>query len=76
MEKFEKRFKEADPNINPEVLKKMVDTRVKEELAAGVQTIQPINKSASAFVKPYFEISIFFSSSISSGVIYLILIYL
>lgn len=38
--KFEKRFKEADPDINPEVLKKMVDSRVKEELAAGVQTIQ------------------------------------
>jgi len=39
-EKFEKRFKTADPDIRPEVLKKLVDTRLQEELSAGVQTIQ------------------------------------
>ena len=39
-EKFEKRFKTADPDIKPEVLKKLVDARLQEELSAGVQTIQ------------------------------------
>ena len=39
-EKFEKRFKTADPDIKPDVLKKLVDARLKEELSAGVQTIQ------------------------------------
>ena len=39
-DKFTKKFKEADPNIDPKVLEKMVDARLKEELAAGVQTIQ------------------------------------
>ena len=39
-EKFEKRFKTADPDISPEVLKKLVDARLQEELSAGVQTIQ------------------------------------
>ena len=39
-EKFEKRFKEVDPNIKPDILKKLVDVRLKEELSAGVQTIQ------------------------------------
>ena len=38
--KFEKRFKESDPDIKPDVLKKLVDARLKEELSAGVQTIQ------------------------------------
>jgi len=38
--KFEKRFKTADPDIKPEVLEKLVDARLKEELSAGVQTIQ------------------------------------
>lgn len=39
-EKFERKFKEADPNISDETLKKLVDIRLKEELSAGVQTIQ------------------------------------
>ena len=39
-EKFERRFKEADPNMDKAVLDKLVDIRLKEELAAGVQTIQ------------------------------------
>ncbi len=39
-EKFERKFKEADPNISDNTLKKLVDIRLKEELSAGVQTIQ------------------------------------
>ena len=39
-EKFIKRFKTADPDIKQDVLDKLVDARLKEELSAGVQTIQ------------------------------------
>ena len=39
-EKFERQFKTANPNLDCETLKKMVDMRLKDELASGVQTIQ------------------------------------
>jgi len=39
-EKFTKRFLDADPNMDKAVLEKLVNARLKEELAAGVQTIQ------------------------------------
>ena len=38
--KFIKQFKEADPDISEKTLEKLVNKRVKDELAAGVQTIQ------------------------------------
>lgn len=39
-EKFERQFKSANPNLDNETMKKMVDMRLKDELASGVQTIQ------------------------------------
>ena len=38
--KFIKQFKEAAPDISEKTLEKLVNKRVKDELAAGVQTIQ------------------------------------
>lgn len=38
--KFEKQFKETLPNLSDADLKMLVDKRLKEELTAGVQTIQ------------------------------------
>lgn len=39
-EKFIRQFKTAVPDISEDELKKLVDARVKEELSAGVQTMQ------------------------------------
>ena len=39
-EKFIRQFKAAVPDISEDELKKLVDARVKEELSAGVQTMQ------------------------------------
>ena len=39
-EKFERQIKETDPSLSNSSVKKLVERRVKDELAAGVQTIQ------------------------------------
>ena len=39
-EKFERHIREADPTLSDSSVKKLVDRRLQEELAAGVQTIQ------------------------------------
>ena len=39
-QKFEKMFREADPSLSEQSIKKLVDARLKEELKSGVQTIQ------------------------------------
>lgn len=39
-EKFEKQTRESDASLSDESVKKIVDRRLKEELSAGVQTIQ------------------------------------
>ena len=39
-QKFEKQTRESEPNLSDESVKKIVDRRLKEELSAGVQTIQ------------------------------------
>ena len=39
-EKFERQFKNANPNIDECTLKTLVDMRLKDELSSGVQTIQ------------------------------------
>lgn len=39
-EKFERQFKEAEPNLDEKTLKELVALRLKDELASGVQTIQ------------------------------------
>lgn len=39
-EKFERQIRNAEPNISESMLKELVDMRLKDELASGVQTIQ------------------------------------
>jgi len=39
-EKFERKLRAVDPNIDEEYLKKYVDMRLKDELSSGIQTIQ------------------------------------
>ena len=39
-QKFEKMFRETDPSLSEQSIKKLVDARLKEELKSGVQTIQ------------------------------------
>lgn len=39
-EKFERQLRASEPNMDAESFKKIIDMRVKDELASGVQTIQ------------------------------------
>ena len=39
-EKFERQFRNSAPELSDEEIKKLVDVRLKDELASGVQTIQ------------------------------------
>lgn len=39
-EKFERQFKQSNPNLSETDIKRLVDVRMKDELASGVQTIQ------------------------------------
>lgn len=39
-EKFERQLRASEPNLDAESFKKIIDMRVKDELASGVQTIQ------------------------------------
>ncbi len=39
-EKFERQFRAANPNLDESTLKNLVEMRLKDELASGVQTIQ------------------------------------